>query len=79
MASSRYRIKDLLDIMALDVISTDEKVDQLRKELYEHFDAKIFLRCRTMGDLVKQTMRYSLKPHLSRIQRNLGKLTDKTI
>src|SRR6478672_5148501 len=79
MASSRYRIKDLLDIMTRDVISTEEKVDQLRAELFEHFEAKIFLRCRTMGDLVKQTMRYSLKPHLSRIQRNLGKLTDKTI
>ena len=76
MAASRYRIKDLLDIMAKDTISTDEKQTQLKEELAEHFDNKLFLRCKTMGELVKQILRYSLKPHLSRIQRNLGKITD---
>src|SRR5215211_2633027 len=76
MAASRYRIKDLLDIMTKDTISTDEKRTQLRNELAEHFEAKQFLRCKTMGELVKQILRHSLRPHLSRIQRNLGKITD---
>jgi hypothetical protein len=62
--------------MAKDTISTDEKQTQLKEELAEHFDNKLFLRCKTMGELVKQILRYSLKPHLSRIQRNLGKITD---
>ena len=76
MAASRYRIMDLLNIMTKDRISTEEKHAQLREELSEHFDNRQFLRCRTMGELVKQTLRFTLKPHLSRIQRNLGKIVD---
>jgi hypothetical protein len=76
MAASRYRIMDLLNIMMKDKLSTDEKRDQLKEELAEHFQQKLFLRCRSMGDLVKQILRYTLKPYLSRIQRNLGKITD---
>ena len=33
LASSRYRIKELLDIMAKDEISTPEKIAQLKHEL----------------------------------------------
>jgi hypothetical protein len=76
MAASRYRIMDLLNIMKKDHISTEEKQRQLREELAEHFQARQFLRCKTMGELVKQILRHTLKPHLSRIQRNLGKITD---
>lgn len=76
MAASRYRIMDLLNIMARDTISTDEKKNQLKNELAAHFKNNQFLRCRTMGELVKQVLRHTLKPHLSRIQRNLGKITD---
>ena len=76
MAASRYRIMDLLNIMAKDTISTDEKRNQLKHELAEHFQAKLFLRCKTMGDMVKQILRFVLKPHLGRIQRNLGKIID---
>lgn len=76
MAAKRYRVMDLLNIMSRDNISTDEKRKQLRQELAEHFENKQFLRCRTMGELVKQTLRHTLRPHLSRIQKNLGKITD---
>lgn len=76
MAAGRYRIMDLLNIMKKDIISTNEKTMQLKDELAEHFQSKQFLRCKTMGELVKQTLRQTLKPHLSRIQRNLGKITD---
>lgn len=76
MAASRYRIMDLLNIMTKDTISTEEKCFQLKNELATHFDTKIFLRCNTMGEIVKQVLRFVLKPHLSRIQRNLGKITD---
>ena len=76
MAASRYRIMDLLNIMKKDNISTEEKRIQLRDELTAHFQNKQFQRCKTMGELVKQVLRYTLKPHLSRIQRNLGKITD---
>jgi hypothetical protein len=76
LAASRYRIMDLLNIMSEDIISTDEKRDQLKAELAEYFKSQLFLRCKTMGEVVKQTMRYVLKPYISRIQRNLGKITD---
>lgn len=76
VSASRYRLRDLLDIMARDTISTDEKRKQLKAELSEYFQTTSFSRCRSMGDLVKQTLRFALKPHLSRIQRNLGKITD---
>lgn len=76
IAASRYRIMDLLKIMAKDDISTEEKQRQLRKELGEHFETTAFQRCRTMGEMVKSALRFALKPHLSRIQRNLGKIID---
>lgn len=76
LAASRYRIMDLLNIMSKDKISTEEKVIQLRGELGEFFNSKIIKRCRTMGEIVKQTMRHILKPYMSRLQRNIGKITD---
>ena len=76
MAASRYRIMELLNIMTADVISTEAKREQIRNELAEYYDTRVFLKCKTMGEVVKQTLRHVLKPHLSRIQRNLGKITD---
>jgi hypothetical protein len=73
LASSRYRVADLLNIMVKDKISTDEKEYELKHELAEYFRNNQMLRCKSMGSIVKQTLRYALKPHLSRIQRNLGK------
>jgi hypothetical protein len=76
LASSRYRILDLLNIMSGDVLSTTEKLLQLKEELCNHFGTAQFQKCKSMGCLVKQTLRVALKPHLARIQRNLGKITD---
>jgi hypothetical protein len=76
MASSRYRILELLTIMSGDVISTTDKVAQLKEALSEHFGTTQFHKCKSMGTMVKQTLRVALKPHLSRIQRNLGKIVD---
>src|SRR5690606_13158538 len=45
LASSRYRIKELLDIMAKDEISIKEKIDQLKSELNEHLHTHAFSRC----------------------------------
>lgn len=76
VAASRYRIVDLLNIMSEDVISIPEKKEQLKTQLSDHFQSNLFLKCRTMGEVVRQILRYSLKPHLSRMQRNLGKIVD---
>ncbi|ANE49851.1 hypothetical protein [Flavisolibacter tropicus] len=76
MAAKRYRVMDLLNIMSKDTISTDEKRRKLKQELADHFQTTTLLKCRTMGELVKQVLRFSLRPHLSRIQQNLGNITD---
>jgi len=76
VAASRYRIMDLLNIMSRDQISTDEKRNQLKEELNVFFKSDVFHRCKTMGEMVKQMLRYVLQPYLIRIQRNLGKITD---
>lgn len=73
LATSRYKIMDLLNIMVADTISTEEKTKQLRQELSEFLHSKQILRCKSMGSVVKQTLRTVLKPYVSRIQRNLGK------
>src|SRR5215212_4608566 len=76
MAASRYRIMDLLNIMTRDNISTDEKRYQLKHELAEHFQNKHLLRCKTMGDIVKQVLRQMLRRNLALIQQNLGRFED---
>lgn len=73
LATSRYRIGELLNIMVKDKISTEEKEYQLKHELADYFKNDQLLKCKGMGSIVKQTLRYALKPHLARIQRNLGK------
>lgn len=76
LATSRYQIMDLLNVMAADVISTEDKIIQLRTELGEYLHSKQIEKCNSMGELVKQTMRIVLKPYIARIQKNLGKITD---
>jgi hypothetical protein len=76
VAASRYRIMDLLNIMAKDVISTEDKRNQLKLELETFFQSTAFRRCKTMGEIVKQMLRYVLQPYLIRIQRNLGKIVE---
>jgi len=76
LAASRYRIMDLLNIMSKDKISSEEKCIQLRNELGDFFNSRQIKRCKTMGEIVKQTMRHILKPYMSRLQRNIGKTSD---
>jgi transposase len=76
LAAARYRVMDLLNIMSKDQISTNEKVVQLSGELGEFFNSRQIKRCKTMGEIVKQTMRHILKPYMARIQRNIGKVVD---
>ena len=53
LASSRYRIKELIDIMCSDTISTPEKIKNLAIELANHFHHIGFLKAKTMGQIVK--------------------------
>lgn len=60
----RYRTKDLLDAMSQDVLSTPDKVKELREALAKHYDNPKFLRARSMGQLVRRSLFENLKDHL---------------
>jgi len=76
LASFRYRIKDLFDIMSKDEISTPEKINQLKDELNQYFQTTIFNRCHYMGEVVKRHLKQTLQKNLILIQRNFGKTND---
>jgi hypothetical protein len=58
--SSRYRLKDLLDVMVKDEISLPEKIEQLRDELASYYHDTVFRQCTTMGEILKRCLRILL-------------------
>ncbi|MES2373692.1 MAG: hypothetical protein V4557_14025 [Bacteroidota bacterium] len=77
LASSRYRVKEILDIMAKDPISKEEKIEQLKQELSVHFNnASFFQRAKTMGQLVKMQLKQSLQKNLLLIPKTKSKFDD---
>lgn len=76
VASSRFRLMELLNIMSRDKISTPEKLHQLRAELGEYFNSAAFYKCSSMGQLVKRQLKQTLQKNLALIQKNLGKFED---
>ena len=50
--AARNRLNKLLRIMSKDVISSQDKVERLKKELARHHKTKEFANCKTMGDIV---------------------------
>ena len=67
-ADSRYRIMELFNIMCRDEISTRGKTEQLRAELYDFSKNPRFLKCSTMGDVVKLHLKQMLGKTLRQIQ-----------
>ena len=65
LATSKYKVKQLLDIMKKDTLSTPEKTEQLIKELAEYHQKPSILKCQSIGELLrihmKQMLRKSLK------------------
>jgi hypothetical protein len=76
VASSRFRLMHLLNIMSKDQISNPQKLKQLKEELAKAFDAPIFLKSRSMGQLVKRQLKQTLQKNLALIQKNLGRFED---
>jgi len=76
LVSSRYRVKELLDIMHDDDISKHEKIHQLRVELADHFHEIIFLRCKTMGQIVKTQLKQTLRKSLAVIPKTTSRFAD---
>lgn len=77
LVSSRYRVKELLDIMSKDTISTKEKLEQLKQELSQHFNASAsFSKARTMGQLVKRQLKQTLQNNLLLIPKSKSRFDD---
>jgi hypothetical protein len=76
VASSRFRLMELLNIMSRDLISTPEKLIGLKTALADHFSNPAFLKCRSMGQLVKRQLKQTLQKNLVLIQKNLSKFED---
>jgi len=76
VASSRFRLMELLNIMSRDKISIPEKLNQLRTELGQYFNNPAFYKCNSMGQLVKRQLKQTLQKNLALIQKNLGKFED---
>ena len=76
LSSAKYRIKELLDIMSMDAISKQDKIDQLKQELFVHFNQPLFLKTQTMGQIVKMQLKQNLRKSLALIpkQATPGKL-----
>ncbi|EDY84636.1 hypothetical protein VDG1235_4268 [Verrucomicrobiia bacterium DG1235] len=50
------RLRALLDSMAQDRLAPIEHVHQLRQELSAHYKSDLFLKCESMGELVRQSL-----------------------
>ena len=64
---SRYKVKELLDCMRMDDISSIAKVKQLREELAQYHQDNEFLECQNMGEVLKHNMKVILKPHIRKL------------
>ncbi len=56
----RYRIKDLMDNLKNDTISTKEKIFQLREELAKQHEIKKFLKCESMAEILRLNLKILL-------------------
>lgn len=77
LVSARYRIKEILDIMGRDKISTPEKISQLAQELNEYHGGRTSLvKCQSMGQLLKEHLKVCLRKNLLLIPRFKGRFED---
>ena len=59
--NARYQIKDIIDVMAKDKIAPVENIEQLRLELAKHYQNDDFLRCKSMGQIVRISLKILIK------------------
>ena len=69
IGSAKYMIRDLLDCMIHDRISTPDKVDLLKNELSEFYQNNAFLKCSNMGQLVKTSLMEMIRKNKVHFQR----------
>lgn len=68
LIASRYRVKDLIDCMEEDNISTSQKVKQLREDLAKHHQNTAFLTLENMGAILKLQLKSTLAKHIRKVR-----------
>lgn len=63
--AAQFMIKDLLDAMMADPLSQTDKIYNLRHELADHYQKKLFVKCASMGALVKLSLKIVLQKNNS--------------
>jgi hypothetical protein len=76
VVATRFRLMELFNIMAADELSVPGKLDQLRGELAAYFNAPVFLKCQSMGQLVKRQLKQTLQKNLMYIGKQSGSFND---
>ena len=61
---SKPRLESLMNVMSVDRISPDDKVEKLSKELYEYIKEESFKEAKSMGQLVQAGLNFLLKYYL---------------
>jgi hypothetical protein len=73
VAEARYRLMELFNIMCKDEISSAVKIEQLKQQLKEYYSNPKFLKCSSMGDIVKLNLKQTLIRNLREIQEGKSK------
>lgn len=58
--NDKYQIDYLLEVLRNDVLSPQNNIDQLKRELSKFHGQKQFLSCKTMGDVLVENLRIML-------------------
>lgn len=56
LKSSTQEIEDVLHCMENDTISLPENIESLRKDLSKHYKNSTFLKCKNMGQIVRESL-----------------------
>lgn len=59
--AARYMLRDLLEIMSHDPISTPDRIVRLGAELSEYYGSPSFEKCNSMGALVRASLKHMLR------------------
>jgi hypothetical protein len=54
--TSKYRVNQLLNVMKIDQLSTQDKVDSLKQELAKHYQSNTFMKCENMGEVMQLSL-----------------------
>jgi hypothetical protein len=76
VVASRFKLMELFNIMCKDSLAPIVKVDNLKIELSEFFGSVHFLKCKSMGDVVKTNLKQTLRKNLLLVQNGKGNITD---